>query len=222
MIWLLTCEHYSNGLPLKYAPKFVDAVDVLNSHRGYDIKVAPLFIRLEPLFDESVYYRYSRLLIEPMRSIGDKFLFSPFTATLPIEDRTELINKYYQPYRKQVETFIDEYIDEQVFHISIHSFTPKLGSQQRETPMGIGFDRNSKGSLELAQLLRHSLQEVDPKLGIRYNYPYRGEQNDFMQYLRHCNPENYFGLSLEVRNDLCLELRGTIYEALANLRGILG
>lgn len=222
MIWLLTCEHYSNGLPLKYAEKFVDAVDVLESHRGYDIQVAPLFLRLEPLFDEGMHYRYSRLLIEPNRSIGDKFLFSPFTSTLPIEERTELINKYYQPYRRKVESFIGEYIDQQVFHISLHSFTPTSGNQVRESSMEIGFDRDSKGSLELAQLIRQSIHEADEDLSIRYNYPYRGEQNDFMQYLRRCYPENYYGFSLEIRNDKCLNVRSPLYAGLANLRGIIG
>ena len=80
MIWLLTCEHYSNGVPLKYADLFLKAIDVLESHRGYDVRVAPLFILLEPLFDESFHYRYSRLLIEPNRSIHHKNLFSPFTT----------------------------------------------------------------------------------------------------------------------------------------------
>ena len=222
MIWLLTCEHYSNGIPLKFAPKFIQAVDVLESHRGYDIKAAPVFIRLEPLFDEGMYFRYSRLLIEPNRSIGDKFLFSPFTATLPIEERTELINKYYHPYRKRVESFIGEYIDQQVFHVSIHTFTPTLGNQVRESSVGIGFDRESKGSLELAQLIKQSFYDVDQSLSIRHNYPYRGEQNDFMQYLRRCFPEKYFGFSLEVRNDQGLELRNVLYQGLANLRGTIG
>ena len=53
MIWLLTCEHYSNGLPRKYADTFLKSFYVLESHRGYDVRVAPMFIRLEPLFHES-------------------------------------------------------------------------------------------------------------------------------------------------------------------------
>ena len=222
MIWLLTCEHYSNGLPLKYAEVFLNAVDVLESHRGYDVRVAPMFIRLEPLFDESFYYRYSRLLIEPNRSLHHRHLFSPFTTGFSASEKANLISNYYQPYRKKVEDFIASYIDQGVFHVSVHSFTPKLGNQNRETPVGLLFDSTKSHERDLAVIWKGMIHEVEPSIKVRFNYPYRGAADGFTTYLRKCFPENYVGFELEVRNDVILDLRSSIYESLANLRGVIG
>jgi len=222
MIWLLTCEHYSNGVPLKYADLFLKAIDVLESHRGYDVRVAPLFIRLEPLFDESFHYRYSRLLIEPNRSIHHKVLFSHFTTTLSPEIKADLMSQYYLPYRKSVEQFIERYIHEEVIHISVHSFTPVLGNQDRSSPVGILFDSKKKAERNLAEIWKKCMKEVQPDLKIRYNYPYRGSADGFTTYLRKAFPENYYGFELEVRNDVVLDLRSVIYESIANFRGIIG
>ena len=221
MIWLLTCEHYSNGVPLNYAPYFLNAVDVLESHRGYDVRVAPLYLRLEPLFDESRYYRYSRLLIEPNRSLHHRHLFSPFTSQIPTAEKAKLISKYYQPYRSGVESFIRQYIDQGVFHVSVHSFTPVLGNQNRETPVGILFDSKRLPERDLATIWKREMQLIDPELKVRFNYPYRGNADGFTTYLRKCFPENYIGFELEVRNDVILDLRKTMYESLANLRGVI-
>jgi len=221
MIWLLTCEHYSNGLPLKYADTFLKAIDVLESHRGYDLRVAPMFIRLEPLFDGSYHYRYSRLLIEPNRSLHHRHLFSPFTTGFSAEEKADLISNYYQPYRKQVEKFIESFIDQGVFHVSVHSFTPRLGNQNRETPVGILFDSKKQQERDLAVVWKRMIKEVDPEINVRFNYPYRGAADGFTTYLRKCFPKNYVGFELEIRNDVILDMRTSIYESLANLRGVL-
>lgn len=196
-------------------------MDVLESHRGYDVRVAPLFLRLEPLFDQSFHYRYSRLLIEPNRSIHHKDLFSPFTTTLSREEKADLMSNYYLPYRKMVETFIERYIDQQVIHISVHTFTPKLGNQDRSTPIGLLFDSKRQAERDLAVLWKKSIKELDQDLKVRFNYPYRGSADGFTTYLRKAFPENYYGFELEVRNDVVLDLRSTIYGSIANLRGII-
>lgn len=221
MIWLLTCEHYSNGIPLKYAELFIKAVDVLESPRGYDIRVAPMFIRLEPLFDQSFYYRYTRLLVEPNRSIHHRDLFSPFTTALSAEVKADLLSNYYLPYRNQVESFIRQYIDQQVIHISLHSFSSKSGNQDRTCPIGISFDSRNKAERGIAEVWKKCIRELDSKTAVRYNYPYRGNSDSFISYLRKIFPENYLGFELEIRNDKILDLRHEIYESIANLRGIL-
>lgn len=221
MIWLLTCEHYSNGVPLKYAKHFVKAVDVLESPRGYDVRVAPLYIRLEPLFDEARYFRYSRLLIDPDRSIQDKQLFSPFTSQLPTAKKADITSRYYHPYRTGIQQFIEQYIDQGVFHLALHSFHPFQGNRNRESSIGIGFDSNDSSARSVSVLLRKILKQHDADLKIRFNYPYKGNRVSFLDYLKNCFPENYIGVQLNVRNDDILDLRKTIYESLAGLRGVL-
>ncbi|MEX2596991.1 MAG: N-formylglutamate amidohydrolase [Salibacteraceae bacterium] len=222
MVWLLTCEHYSNGIPLEYADVFINAIDVLESHRGYDIKAAPLFLRFEPLFDESIFYRYTRLLIEPNRSLDDKFLFSPFTAALSSQVKTKLIHDLYQPYRKKVQSFITDYIDQGVMHISLHTFHPIQGNEDRSSVIGINFNSNKTNERELATVWKNSIKAIDPTLSVRFNYPYHGRLDGLTTFLGKCFPANYHGFVLEVRNDCALELRKPLFESMANLRGILG
>ena len=65
------------------------------------------------------------------------------------------------------------------------------------------------------------IKEVDPEINVRFNYPYRGAADGFTTYLRKCFPKNYVGFELEIRNDVILDMRTSIYESLANLRGVL-
>jgi predicted N-formylglutamate amidohydrolase len=206
---------------LDYAYLFTQAVPVLESHRGYDVKIAPLFIRLEPLFDQSYYFRYSRLLIEPNASLADKNLFSPFTMQLGSRDKAKIISSYYIPYRRQLTRFLNDYRDQGIFHFSIHSFQPKLGNQDRSSWIGIRFNPAIKKERDLAVLLKRCLLDADPALSIRYNYPYKDTRNDLLNALRNEIGAQYIGLELNFRNDIVLSLRTTIYEAIANLRGIL-
>lgn len=221
MIWLLTCEHYCNGIPLDYAYLFTQAVPVLESHRGYDIGIAPLFIRLEPLFDQSFYFRYSRLLIEPNVSLADKHLFSPFTMQLSSRDKAKIISKYYMPYRKNLTDFISNYSKQGILHFSIHSFQPHFGNQDRRSWIGIRFNPEIKSERDIAVLLKKCLLEVNPEISIRFNYPYKYTHGDLIHSLRNEVGKQYQGLELNVRSDVLLALRSSIYEAIANLRGIL-
>ncbi len=218
---MLSCEHYSNGVPLKYAHLFTKAVDVLESHRGYDVRVAPVFIRMEPLFDQAFFFRYSRLLIEPNAAIGDAHLFSPFTTQLSQRDKAFIISTYYMPYRKQLEGFIEQYLSQEVLHITLHTFHPKQGNRNLKSSIGIRFHAGDKRTRKLAVLLKQCLIDQSSALNVRFNYPYRGEQNNLASYLYRCFPEGYSCLELEVRNDLALELRPLLYAALASMRGIL-
>jgi len=222
MIWLLTCEHYSNELPPQYAHLFLNAVDVLESHRGYDLQAAPLFTGLESLFDQSFHYPYSRLLVEPNRSLHHSSLFSPFTATLGAKEKAEILSTYYQAYRKSVEEFIANHLDQEVMHISVHSFTAVFKNQDRRCPVGILFDSRNKAERSVAEVWKKCFKDVEPSLGIRYNYPYRGNADGFTTYLRKIFPKNYYGYELEVRNDMVLDLSDIVYNSIVKLRKIIG
>lgn len=218
MLWLLSCEHYCNDLPPEYADLFLNAVDVLESHRGYDIGVAPLYTRLKSLFDEAFFYPYSRLLVEPNRSMHHRRLFSEFTLCLSGARKAELLDRYYRPYRDRVEQYIQNNIDQGVMHISVHSFTPFMENQRRQTPLGILFDSRRKPERDLAVVMKNCFREVSPSTQVRFNYPYRGNADGFTSYLRKRFPENYVGFELEVRNDVIPDLGGDLYEGLTNMR----
>lgn len=220
MIWILTCEHFSNVVPSKYAPLFENAGAVLNSHRGYDKNIAPLFEALKPLVDFSFHYPYSRLIIEPNRSLHHRHLFSPFTLQLSKADRMELVSKYYQPYRNEVVKYIEGFHDDTVIHISVHSFTPNFGTQNRSAPIGILFDSKCHREKEVAKVWKKELQS-ESSVQVRFNYPYRGAADGFTTYLRKQFPENYLGFELELRNDCVEELSTIIIKSIKELRAIL-
>ena len=219
MIWVLSCEHYSNHVPSKYAHLFEKGEDVLNSHRGYDIGVAGLFHALAPQFKHVYHYPLSRLLIEPNRSLHHRHLFSAFSLQLDKVDRAELIARHYQPYRSEVENQLKIYKSDQVAHISVHSFTPVLGNQNRDSEIGILFDPSRPQEKELASLWKKKiLAHADVK--VRFNYPYRGKADGFTTYLRKCFPFNYAGIELEVRNDMIKRLTPAIVDSVIELKSL--
>lgn len=220
MIWLLTCEHYGNRVPFEFQHLFVKADDVLASHRGFDLHAASLFHTLEPQFDAAYYFEWSRLLIEPNRSLHHRHLFSPFSMHLTKGDRMKLIADYYYPYRSRVEDFIRSCGSEQVMHISAHTFTPKLGQEVRNAEVGILFDPKRSGEKEFAVLLKKSINNKCAS-NVRFNYPYRGVADGFTTYLRKVFPFNYCGLELEVRNNNVAQHEQLIMESIRELRAVL-
>lgn len=221
MTWLLTCEHYSNHVPGEYKGLFSQAADVLNSHRGYDINVAPVFHDLEHVFDASFFYPHTRLLIEPNRSLHHRHLFSAFSLQLPREEKLGLISKHYQPYRKEVEAFINKNLEKTVFHISVHTFTPVLGNEQRKSEIGLLFDPKRASEKSMAEAWKQELKRVNPSLKVRFNYPYRGSADGFTTYLRKCFPAKYMGFELELRNDVALTVKEDILASLERLHATL-
>ncbi|WP_081211214.1 N-formylglutamate amidohydrolase [Salegentibacter sediminis] len=219
---VFTCEHASNQIPGNYRYLFPEARDILNSHRGYDPGALDLFKDLIALGDFSATYAISRLLVEVNRSIGHPDLFSEFTKGLSSAEKNKIITTWYNPYRNEVEKQIKQLIEsgEQVIHLSIHSFTPVLNGRLRNADIGLLYDPSRKTEKVFCQDLRSNLRIIDPKLKIRFNYPYRGKADGFTTYLRRKFPENYSGIELEVNqkfvkdNKMGLKLKNTVFNAL--------
>ena len=125
---IISCEHATNLIPQEYQHLFSNAENTLESHRGYDPGTLDLFFHLEKLADFSRFYEWSRLLVEPNRSLHHKNLFSKYTKGSSQKVKNQLIQEYYFPYRNQIERNILESIEkgEKLLHLSLHSFTPEL------------------------------------------------------------------------------------------------
>jgi predicted N-formylglutamate amidohydrolase len=215
--WLLTCEHYANTVPLQYQSLFNNAKDVLDSHRGYDKYIAPLYESLKDRFDASFHYPYTRLLIEPNRSLHHRHLFSPFSIQLSKNERMDLITDYYQPYRNQVIEQIKQFNQDQTIHISVHSFTASLGNQNRTAPIGLLFDSRKKPERAIADIWKQLIRK-ESDAQVRFNYPYRGAADGFTTFLRKEFKEHYLGFELEVRNDCVATLSEQIISSITELR----
>ncbi|WP_037314030.1 N-formylglutamate amidohydrolase [Salegentibacter sp. Hel_I_6] len=197
---ILTCEHAFNTIPQEYQDLFINAKEILESHRGYDPGALDLFNELKVLADFSFFQETGRLLVEVNRSKSHSNLFSEFTKKLSETSKTRLLNEYYFPYRDSVEKQISSLIGkgEKVLHFSVHTFTPNLNEEIRNTDIGLLYDPSRIAEKEFCKNFKRNLKDQDPDLKIRFNYPYLGKADGFTTYLRKRFPENYMGVELEV------------------------
>lgn len=198
--FLLTCEHGGNKVPVAYRALFVNAEMLLSTHRGLDIGALDLFRTLGSLADASYYSTTSRLLVELNRSLHHPKLFSESTASLSSSEKARLLAKYYTPYRSAVQKHIQDWLkkNDQVIHISVHSFTPMLNGITRNADIGLLYDPGLKSEKRFAEEWSAVLNVLAPDLRVRMNYPYRGTADGFTTYLRKQFATNYIGIELEV------------------------
>lgn len=197
---VLTCEHAGNKIPAQYQQLFSPHRDLLDSHRGYDPGAFDLFRDLSSIADFKKFQLESRLLVELNRSLHHPQLFSEISKKLSSEEKEHILQKYYFPYRNKVTEQIQHYIEdgEQVFHLSVHSFTPVLEGAVRNADIGLLYDPGRPGEKALCRLLKQNLQDLQPDLHIRFNYPYLGTADGFTTFLRQKFQKNYLGVELEV------------------------
>ncbi len=201
--WVLTCEHYSNALPKEYKNLFRGDKHLAESHRAYDLNAAEIYELMKSEADYALHYPYSRLLIEPNRSLHHPKLFSELSEVFSVQTKQELIQKYYLPYRNKIEEQCRKYIADgyQVLHLSVHSFTPELHGQKRKAHVGLLYDPKRPLEKDFSKVFKQKLLAQLPTLKVRFNYPYRGTADGFTTYLRKCFPQGYAGVELELRND---------------------
>ncbi|MEZ6090748.1 MAG: N-formylglutamate amidohydrolase [Pirellulaceae bacterium] len=202
MSMVISCEHATNHIPAKYASLFEGAEAILASHRGWDPGSLTLGRWIAkavsaPLFQT----RVSRLLVEVNRSERHRHLFSRFSNVLDLSARNAVLEKYYFPYRQQVQGEIIRRIDQNksVLHISVHTFTPILDGEQRNADIGLLYDPRRGGEREFCEIWRQSILRQRPDLRVRRNYPYLGKADGFTTSLRREFADDaYKGIELEV------------------------
>lgn len=198
---VITCEHAVNTIPPEYQSVFAHQEALLHSHRGIDIGalgIATNIIRHlhVPFFQAHV----SRLLIDNNRSLSHPHCFSEFTKPLSESCKQKIIQKYYQPYRQPIIEFMASHIQNKqaILHLSIHSFTPIMNGHLRKVDIGLLYDARRRIELNLAQNWQTWLQQQDPDLIIRRNYPYMGKTDGLVSHLRTVFPEQlYVGFEIE-------------------------
>ena len=201
LILVLTCEHGGNTVPAAYNPLFEAHQQLLASHEGYDIGAKELFLELEDLAQKSFCADTTRLLVELNRSLHHKQLFSAITRQLPDEEKEQILREHYKPYRERVESLVHDFImaGRQVLHIAVHTFTPVLHGEERLCDVGLLYDPGRSTEQAFCRQWKQQLQQLDPSVLVRYNYPYLGISDGFPTYLRRkFNQRQYMGIELEV------------------------
>lgn len=198
---VLTCEHCGNNVPAAYTPLFEAHQQRLASHEGYDIGAKELFLELEDLAQKSFCAETTRLLVELNRSLHHKQLFSTITRKLPEQEKQQILREHYKPYRERVESLVHDFVmaGRQVLHIAVHTFTPVLNDEERVGDIGLLYDSARSSEQAFCRQWKQQLQQLNPNVLVRYNYPYLGTSDGLTTYLRRkFNERQYMGIELEV------------------------
>ena len=198
---VISCEHGGNRIPAAYQALFHDQA-LLDSHRGFDPGALTMAKALATVFAAPIVFAtISRLLVDLNRSIGNPSLHAKAIDSLTVEDRQQILQYYYQPYRSRAEKLIRQAIAEhgQVIHLSCHSFTPVLDGKERHADIGLLYDPMRVGEMTLCKHWQAELKAYHPALIVRRNYPYAGKNDGLTAYLRRQFPANvYIGIELEI------------------------
>lgn len=200
---VITCEHGGNTIPEKYQFLFQDSElkTRLQSHEGFDLGALELATTLAKGGDYFYFSVVSRLLIELNRSVHHPSLFSNISKRLGYQLKKELLEDFYFPYRKKVESTIESIFTcgLRVLHLSVHSFTPRFNGCTRLTDIGLLYDPKRDCEKRFAKTWRENIYSCGKGFRVRYNYPYAGKSDGFISYLRKkYTCPFYTGMELEV------------------------
>jgi predicted N-formylglutamate amidohydrolase len=223
--FLVTCEHGGNGIPASCRALFRGQRALLASHRGFDAGALVMATALAGAFAAPlVASTVSRLVVDLNRSLGHPQLWSTATRAAPRELRAEIVERYYRPYRTEVERRVRRATARggRVIHLSSHSFTPVLDGDIRTADVGLLYDPARWGEAELCARWKASLAAIAPHLRVRRNYPYAGKGDGVTSSLRRAFPHGvYVGIELEINQRFVLAdrrrfaaLRGALIDAL--------
>ena len=210
---MLTCEHASNRLPAAFKKAVPE--DVLRTHRAYDIGAVQVFRKLvrfaKPEF--SCEGKFSRLFVDLNRTITNKSAFSEYYEALESRDNAAEKVKvqakaYWQEYREKVENFVKQNIGKdsrsngnkgaEIVHLGIHSFTPVLNGNVRNTDIGILYDPTRPQESAYANVIKAEIKRLYPAMKVRFNYPYKGSSDGLTTTLRKKFGPRYVGIEIEI------------------------
>ncbi len=204
---IVTCEHASNKVPSYLKPYIQENDPILKTHYAYDIGVEGIFNQIikkwNPFY--SCKGKYSRLCIDLNRSLRHPKLFSDLSKAAPIEIKKRLLQEW-SSYRDPIISAIRKqrlsHKNKDVFHLSVHSFTPKMNNIERNADIGILYDPARSLEKEVALELKKRILQQNPLLKIKMNYPYLGKSDGFATSLRKEFSKGYVGIELEINQKI--------------------
>ncbi|WP_298622255.1 N-formylglutamate amidohydrolase [uncultured Legionella sp.] len=205
---IISCEHAVDTVPQPYIPLFHPFKELLNSHRGIDFGALTIAHHLKKTVPcDFIQAHTTRLLIDCNRSLKHPSCFSEITQDLPQEEKIKIINQYYLPYREQVTDLIKSKINQkfQVWHLSIHSFTPIMNDLVRMADIGFLYNPQRSSEKILCRQWQKELRQLSPTIKVRLNYPYKGIADGFTTALRkQFDDSEYVGIEIESNQKLTL------------------
>ena len=209
---LLLCDHADNRIPGPYGTLGLSPEDI-NRHIAYDIGAAGLVEHLaRALGAPALLTRYSRLLIDPNRGLGDPTLVMqlsdgrvvPGNAVLDEAEIDARVERYYAPYHHAIDVAIDNAMaaGKPPVLLAIHSFTQAWKSVPRPWHVAVLWDKDPR----LACALLKELQAI-PDVTVGDNMPYSGRLKGDTLY-QHGTMRGLAHALVEIRQDLILTAAG--------------
>ena len=198
---VLSCEHAGNDVPRAFRRHFTPPPSVLASHRGYDRGTLELGARLsEATGAPLIVNRVTRLLVDANRSESNPTRFSSWSDLLPVALRERAAREVWAKHRDAVTAAVASRVERgPVLHVSVHSFTPRLRGESRDVDVGLLYDPRRPLERTLVTRWLRALGEVEPRLRLRRNEPYKGTDDGLTTTLRgNFAPQSYAGIELEV------------------------
>jgi predicted N-formylglutamate amidohydrolase len=204
--FLLVCDHASNLIPAGMARLGLHE-DVTRRHIAWDIGAAELTRALARLFDApALLAGYSRLVIDCNRALTDPSSIVaasdgeviPGNRRLTSIERELRARSFFEPYHAAIALKLDELRRRKACPalISVHSFTPVMGSEQRPWHVGVLWDRDPRIAVPLLERLR----KVEG-LVVGDNLPYSGRHPADYTIARHAESARLPHVCLEIRQN---------------------
>jgi len=217
---VLSCEHATQLMPAGYRWHPDDA-HLRGTHWAYDLGVRDLTLELAlHVGAPAVLSRFSRLIVDPNRSLDSDTLFRTHAEGRPIrmnadlaeEERQTRLNRFYHPYHRAFSRMVEETASAPVV-FAVHSFTPLYEGDPRSMEVAVLFDKADG----LAHRLGADMEEAGLK--VAYNAPYSGKAGMMHAVERHAMEFGREAVELEVRQDLVVDrgFRETLVPILARL-----
>lgn len=205
-VLLISCEHGSNKVPAKYMHLFGEKKLLLKTPQAYEVgalKIAE-FIQ-DKLNCDLVTAKVSRLLIDCDHGLHHRNCFSKYSKKLSLEEKGELIDTYYHPYHNTIKKKIIAHIEkeQQVLHLSIHTFQPILKRILLNTAVGVLYHPHRHAEKEVSRIIHSLLLQQTPSYKTRMNYPFSGK-NDFVlqSFRKQFEEKDYLGIKLDINQAL--------------------
>ncbi|WP_254964900.1 MULTISPECIES: N-formylglutamate amidohydrolase [unclassified Cyanobium] len=204
---LLTADHAGRAIPRRLAGLGLDE-RVLDTHVAWDLGVAGLALRLSAQLDAFlILHNYSRLVVDANRppqapdSIVSHSEVAAITANANLSpaERQQRLDALFHPYHHRIATELEARLrrGQPSVLVTLHSFTPVLGTEVRPWHVGVLYGRDDR----LARWIRPGL-ERERGLLVGDNEPYAVSDASDYTLVVHGEGRRIPHVELEIRQDL--------------------
>ena len=202
------CDHAINTIPHDMRGLGMPE-DILDTHIAWDIGAGELSIAIGRELDATVFAcGFSRLIIDPNRAFDSKDLIPAVSDQIPVPgnqmlteiERQRRIDQFHAPYHDQLEEALGAAMTahEDLFVVSVHSFTHRLMGAAEDRPWEIGvlWREDEFSARVMIDFLRRC---TDWEIGD--NAPYDARAFNY-SIDRHIGSRGLRHVTLEIRQDL--------------------